>query len=88
MISKYLDKYSLEQRHRHDVRPGLTGYAQSNGRNGLSWPEKLSLDVEYTRKISFFLDLKIVFKTIYLVITRKGICSETCATMEEFEGNE
>ena len=86
LLVKYLPRYTEKQRHRHDVRPGLTGYAQVNGRNLLSWEEKFKLDVEYTEKICFSLDAKIVAGTFGSVFSRKGISSETSETMEEFEG--
>lgn len=86
LLVKYLPLYSEEQRHRHDVRPGLTGYAQVNGRNAISWEEKFRLDVEYVRNISFLMDMKIVFGTIGKIFKREGISSETSATMEEFKG--
>lgn len=87
LLVEYLPLYSEEQRHRHDVRPGLSGYAQVNGRNTLSWGEKFELDVWYTRNISFWLDIKIVFKTIYTAFRREGISSDTNVTMEKFIGN-
>ena len=77
-----------EQRRRHDVRPGLTGWAQANGRNAISWEEKFKYDVEYTEKYSFFMDLKIIFMTVRSVLRHEGISSESAATMEEFLGNE
>lgn len=86
LLVKYLPLYNEEQRHRHDVRPGLTGYAQVNGRNTISWEEKFKLDVEYTRKITFFGDIKIIFQTVFNVLKKEGINSETSATMEEFTG--
>ena len=86
LLVKYLPLYSAEQRHRHDVRPGLTGYAQANGRNAISWEEKFKLDVEYTKHISLFGDAKIIFQTALSVFKREGINSETSATMEEFTG--
>lgn len=85
LLVDYLPRYNEEQKHRHDVRPGLTGLAQVNGRNSISWEEKFTYDVEYTRKVSFLLDMIIVIKTILSVISRKGISSETSATMEEFK---
>ena len=87
LLVEYLPRYSAEQRHRHDVRPGLSGYAQINGRNTLSWDEKFELDVWYTRHISFLLDVKIVFLTIYKAFKREGINSQTSATMEKFVGS-
>lgn len=87
LLVKYLPLYNDFQKHRHDVRPGLTGWAQVNGRNAISWEDKFRLDVEYTEKCSFFMDLKIFFKTISSVLKKEGISSETSATMEEFKGN-
>lgn len=86
LLVKYLPRYNEEQKHRHDVLPGLTGYAQVNGRNAISWEEKFKLDVEYAKKISLWLDIGILFKTILAVFKREGISSETSATMEEFKG--
>ena len=87
LLVKYLPLYNEEQRHRHDVRPGLTGYAQVHGRNAISWEEKFKLDVEYTRKISLFGDIKILFETVLKVFRREGISSDTSVTMEEFKGD-
>ena len=87
LLVKYVPLYNEEQRHRHDVRPGLTGHAQVNGRNTLSWEEKFSYDVEYVRSVSLILDVKIIIKTVLAVLKRDGINSETAATMEEFKGN-
>lgn len=86
LLVRYLGRYNEEQRHRHDVRPGLTGYAQAHGRNGLSWEDKFAMDVWYTRNITFLGDVKIVFDTVKAVLKREGISSETSATMEEFMG--
>ncbi len=86
LLVKYLPLYNEEQCHRHDVRPGLTGLAQVNGRNAISWEEKFRYDVEYARKISFWLDVKILFQTIGKVLKRDGISQEGEATMEEFRG--
>jgi len=84
----YLPRYNEEQHHRHDVRPGLSGYAQVHGRNMVSWEEKFKMDVDYTRKITFMGDLKILFDTVIKAfVKREGISSETAATMEEFMGN-
>ena len=88
LLVRYLPRYSEEQRHRHDVRPGLTGYAQCHGRNAISWKERFEMDVWYTKHISFFGDIKIIFETILSVFKREGISSDTSATMEEFMGNE
>nr|WP_270526373.1 sugar transferase [Longibaculum muris] len=86
LLVRYLPLYNEHQKHRHDVRPGFTGYAQVNGRNSITWEEKFNLDVEYTHKISFLLDLRIILKTIKVVVIREGISSDTSATMEEFRG--
>ncbi len=86
LLVQYLPLYNEEQKHRHDVRPGLTGYAQVNGRNAISWEDRFELDVEYTKKISLWLDIGIIFKTVLAVFKREGISSETSATMEEFKG--
>ena len=86
LLVRYLPRYNAEQRHRHDVRPGLTGLAQVNGRNAISWEEKFALDVQYVRNVSFWTDVKIVFATVGKVFCRSGISSETAATMEEFLG--
>lgn len=88
LLVRYLPRYNEEQRHRHDVRPGLTGYAQCHGRNAVSWKEKFEMDVWYTRHISLFGDIGIIFKTMLSVFKREGISSATNATMEEFMGNE
>ena len=87
LLVRYLPRYNAVQRHRHDVRPGLTGWAQVNGRNAISWEDKFRLDVEYVEKISFTLDMKILFMTVGKIFKREGISSETSATMEEFMGS-
>lgn len=87
LLVQYLPLYNDRQRRRHDVRPGLTGYAQAYGRNVLTWQEKFEKDVYYVDGISLWLDVKIIFKTIAVVLKREGISSETSATMEEFSGN-
>ncbi len=87
LLVRYLPLYSEKQHRRHLVRPGLSGWAQVNGRNTVSWEDKFNLDVEYVEKMSFALDVKIFFMTIMSVIKREGISSETSATMEEFKGN-
>lgn len=87
LLIKYLPLYSEKQRHRHDVRPGLSGWAQVNGRNSCSWQEKFEMDVWYTENVSFLLDVKIVLLTVRSVFMREGINSGTSATMEEFVGN-
>ena len=85
LLTKYLPYYSEEQLHRHDVRPGLSGYAQVNGRNTLSWDEKFDLDLVYINKITFWGDVKIIFGTVFKAFfKREGISSETSATMEDF----
>ncbi len=86
LLVKYLPLYNEEQHRRHDVRPGLTGWAQVNGRNLLSWEDKFEKDVYYVDNVSFLLDLKIIFKTIAVVLGHSGISSETDATMEAFTG--
>lgn len=88
LLVSYLTRYSPEQRRRHEVRPGLTGYAQAYGRNSLTWEEKFEKDVYYVDHISLWLDIKILFKTVAVVLKREGISSETSATMEEFMGSE
>lgn len=86
LLVKYLPLYNEEQRHRHDVMPGLTGLAQVNGRNAISWEEKFALDVEYARNVSFVNDVKIIFATVGKVLKRDGISAEDSATMEAFTG--
>jgi lipopolysaccharide/colanic/teichoic acid biosynthesis glycosyltransferase len=88
LLVKYLPRYNEEQKRRHEVRPGLTGHAQVNGRNAISWEEKFRLDVEYVDGITFWLDVKIIFLTVKNVLCREGISSDTSATMEEFMGTE
>jgi undecaprenyl phosphate N,N'-diacetylbacillosamine 1-phosphate transferase len=88
LLVKYLPLYSDFQKRRHEVRPGITGWAQVNGRNAISWQRKFELDVWYVDNISFKTDIKIFFMTILKVIRRKDINSETSATMEAFKGNE
>lgn len=87
LLVKYLPLYNKSQKHRHDVRPGFTGWAQCNGRNALSWKEKFDLDIYYVNHVSFFIDVKILFKTIKIVLLREGISSDTSVTMEEFRGS-
>ena len=86
LLVRYLDRYNEEQHHRHDVRPGLTGYAQAHGRNGVSWEDKFAMDVWYTKHITFVGDAKIIWDTVMTVLKHEGISSETSATMEEFMG--
>ena len=86
LLPQYLPLYSSEQARRHEVRPGITGWAQCNGRNAISWTKKFELDVWYVENCSFLLDLKILFMTIRKVFIREGISSSTSATMEFFDG--
>lgn len=86
LLVRYLDRYNEEQHHRHDVRPGLTGYAQAHGRNSVSWEDKFAMDVWYTRNVTFINDVMIFLDTIRTVLKHEGISSETSATMEEFMG--
>lgn len=87
LLVQYLALYSEEQRHRHDVRPGLSGYAQVNGRNSITWTRRFELDCEYVKKITFLGDLKIIGQTVgKAFIKQEGISSETCDTMEDFDG--
>ena len=88
LLMKYLDRYTIDQSSRHLVKPGITGWAQVNGRNGISWEEKFQLDKEYISKQSFCLDTKILLRTVVKVCSRKGINSDGNATMEEFTGGE
>ena len=88
LLVKYLPLYNDEQHHRHDVRPGLTGWAQVHGRNLASWEERFAYDVDYVDHISFALDVKIIFMTIRCVFAREGISAEGSATMEAFTGTE
>lgn len=87
LLVQYLPLYSEKQKQRHDVRPGLSGYAQVNGRNSISWTKKFQLDCEYVNKITFLGDLKILFQTVLKAfIKQEGISSATCDTMEDFDG--
>ena len=88
LLVRYIPRYTEQQRRRHDVRPGLTGYAQINGRNAISWEDRFAYDVEYVDNISFIGDIKIILGTVKAVFKRSGITSETSATMEEFMGSE
>ena len=88
LLVQYLPRYNERQHHRHDVRPGFTGLAQVNGRNSISWQEKFEWDVRYVENVSFLMDLRIIAKTVKVVLKRDGISSETSVTMEEFRGNE
>ena len=87
LLMEYLPLYTAEQARRHDVRPGLTGWAQVNGRNALSWEEKFRLDIWYVDHRSFWLDVKILFMTVAKVLRRDGISAEGEATMTKFEGS-
>lgn len=84
LLVKYLDYYSEEQKMRHNVRPGLSGYAQAHGRNAVDWDEKLAMDVTYVKNITFFGDVKIIFATVAAVMKKEGITQEGHATMEDF----
>lgn len=86
LLVRYLPRYNERQHRRHDVRPGLTGYAQAHGRNAVSWEERFEMDVWYTENISFKTDVKIIFDTVKIVLKREGISSGTSVTMEEFMG--
>jgi sugar transferase EpsL len=88
LLVQYLERYSPEQMRRHDVLPGITGWAQVNGRNVLTWEEKFALDVWYVDNWSFWLDIKILFLTVWKVFKREGISQPGHATAEEFMGNQ
>lgn len=87
LLVQYLPLYNDEQKHRHDVRPGITGWAQINGRNAISWYQKFSYDVWYVKNCSLMLDIKIIFLTLKKVFVREGISAEGQATIEPFNGN-
>lgn len=87
LLVKYLERYNKRQARRHEVRPGITGWAQVNGRNAISWEQKFEYDVEYVEKCSFLLDIKIIFMTIKKIFIREGISQEGNVTMEEFRGS-
>lgn len=87
LLVQYLDLYDKHQKRRHGVRPGITGWAQVNGRNTISWQEKFDLDVWYVDHLSFWLDMKILFLTLKKVVIREGISQTGQATMEVFKGN-
>ena len=87
LLVQYLPRYNEEQHHRHDVRPGLTGYAQAHGRNAVSWEEKFDMDVWYVNHVSMKTDIKVVLDTVKTVVKREGISSDTSVTMEEFMGS-
>lgn len=88
LLVEYLELYDDNQRKRHLVRPGLTGLAQVNGRNDVAWEKRFEYDLEYIQNITFKNDLKIIFKTIKLVFSRKGVNAQNSATMQKFAGNE
>jgi undecaprenyl phosphate N,N'-diacetylbacillosamine 1-phosphate transferase len=88
LLMQYLPRYSKEQARRHDVKPGITGWAQVNGRNSISWKEKFRLDVEYVDQQSIWLDMKILWMTILNVVQRKGISADGHATVEEFKSTD
>lgn len=87
LLPKYLPLYNEQQKRRHEVRPGITGWAQVNGRNAISWQQKFEYDVWYVDHVSFWLDIKIIFLTIKKVLVREGISAEDSATMKPFTGN-
>ncbi len=87
LLIEYLELYNAHQKRRHEVRPGLSGHAQVNGRNSISWEDKFNLDVEYVNNMSFIGDWKIIFLTIKKVFVKEGISSDTSATMEPFRGS-
>ncbi len=86
LLVQYLPLYNKRQHKRHSVLPGITGLAQINGRNSISWEEKFEYDVQYAKHVTFFGDLKILFETVFTVLKREGINSENSATMEDFTG--
>lgn len=86
LLVKYLPLYNEEQKHRHDVRPGLTGWAQVHGRNLLGWEDKFRYDVWYTQNVRFSTDMRVVLMTVKCIFAREGISSDSSATMEEFSG--
>jgi lipopolysaccharide/colanic/teichoic acid biosynthesis glycosyltransferase len=86
LLMQYLSRYNTEQAKRHNVKPGITGWAQVNGRNAISWEKKFKFDVEYVEKQSLLFDIKILWMTFINVIQRKGITSDGHVTMEEFKG--
>lgn len=86
LLVEYLPLYNEIQKHRHDVRPGLTGFAQVNGRNAITWEERFDYDLQYVEKVSFLLDVKIIFRTVEKVFKREGINKSEAVTMEKFMG--
>lgn len=87
LLMRYLSRYTPEQARRHDVLPGITGWAQVNGRNAVSWEEKFQMDVWYVDNQTFWLDLKILILTLWVIVTRKGINQTATVTMPEFTGS-
>lgn len=87
LLVKYIPLYDDFQKRRHDIRPGITGWAQVNGRNAISWEQKFEYDVWYVDHVSFKVDVKILLMTVSKVLKREGVSSDTCITMEEFLGN-
>ena len=87
LLKEYLPLYSQKQKKRHDVKPGITGWAQVNGRNAISWEQKFEYDIWYVEHLSFGLDLKIIWLTVWKILHRGDISSQTSVTMERFEGN-
>ena len=88
LLVEYLERYDEHQRHRQDVRPGLSGYAQVHGRNAVAWEKRFELDVWYTENVTLWLDIKIVIETVIIALERKNVSSGTAVTMEEFMGSE
>ncbi len=88
LLTEYLDLYSFDQSRRHLVRPGITGFAQVSGRNSISWSEKFNLDVWYVDNLSFVLDLRILWRTIFAVVSRTGVSAQGGATVDPFQGND
>jgi lipopolysaccharide/colanic/teichoic acid biosynthesis glycosyltransferase len=87
LLIQYLERYNKEQARRHEVKPGITGWAQVNGRNAISWEEKFDFDLEYVEKQSFFFDIKIIFMTLLILILRKGISADGHVTMGKFKSS-
>jgi sugar transferase EpsL len=87
LLMQYLDRYTTEQMRRHEVKPGITGWAQVNGRNAISWEQRFAMDVWYVDHLSMWLDIKIIALTVWKVLKREGISQAGYATMEEFRGN-
>lgn len=88
LLVRYLERYNAHQARRHEVRPGFTGLAQTNGRNAISWEKRFDYDVQYVDNVTFIGDVKIIFKTVAVVLRKDGISSDTSVTMEEFMGND